>query len=702
MIHLKSIRAKLLLLFIIAGAVPMVLVAAISYRNSLKAVDEMVGNSSVTMARSVQQRLDQVLDNRAARDRVLQTNQPFRDFLEAYARRGRVSSRTTNGLLTYLTAVMDEYGKYYSDLVLAQNEGHILIKVNHGPSGGLTWDLGDTRRPYTLPGLNRDRLELDSVEEELSRVMRSVPGGVGGPVVPGSEELISLADEKAAAEAAGMELDAMYLTSHGSLGEVPELRLVFRLHSATGGALGFALMTLRENYVFPPDLLSRRFGEQGELMVVDHTNGRLVYHTDQELIGGYLSEIDPAIYQATVATASDYGWKELQDNGEARLASSAVLSRVPWTVTATGYPGEFSQEAAKAGFFNLVVALVAVVLAGWVLVFSSGRISTSIHKVTEGARKIAEGDLDHSIHVHTHDEIQVLGEAFNQMTRSLRRNIELRDRAARELASLNKNLESRVEERTHELVELNEALESANAELMELDRLKTQFLANVSHEFKTPLTSIQAFSEILLDEGPEEEAARFLSIILSESERLGRLIKNLLSLSQIESGRVEWQEEEFPLHSPIDAALDGVFPTLQDRQIKVECDHEDASLVIKGDKDRFQEVATNLLDNAAKFSGDSKKIVVSTRLSRNNGRSMVKVAVQDFGQGIPPDKCKTIFDRFSQVDTSDTREKGGTGLGLAICKEIIEHHGGTIWVESDVGRGSTFLFTVPLKEEPLV
>jgi signal transduction histidine kinase len=324
--------------------------------------------------------------------------------------------------------------------------------------------------------------------------------------------------------------------------------------------------------------------------------------------------------------------------------------------------------------------------------------------VTRGAQLIAQGNLDQRIEVKTHDEIQTLGETFNQMTASLRESIAARERAAADLRELNATLEDRVEERTRELQALADRLEQANRELTELDRLKTQFLANVSHEFKTPLTSIQAFSEILVDEvedgtvAQSGEAGRFLGIIHSESQRLGRLIRNLLSLSQIESGRIVWHVSRFPLEEAVDAALDGVLPLLKEKGIAVDRVTEGDAAVVEADRDRIQEVATNLLDNAVKFSGAEGRIALRTRITGDNGTSMVQVTVRDHGCGIPPEKQESIFDRFSQVDPSDTREKGGTGLGLAICREIVEHHGGRIWVESAPGEGAAFHFTLPVAD----
>jgi signal transduction histidine kinase len=289
------------------------------------------------------------------------------------------------------------------------------------------------------------------------------------------------------------------------------------------------------------------------------------------------------------------------------------------------------------------------------------------------------------------------------MTASLRRSIALRDQAATELDALNRSLETRVQERTRELEELNAALNRANAELTELDRLKSNFLATVSHEFKTPLTSIKAFAEILHDEleqqGAPAEMRRFLRIIDSESDRLARLIKNVLDLSRIESGRMVWKMTDFPVCQVIDAAVDGLLPALQQKQIQLERELAAGEARVHADQDRLQEVLANVLDNAIKASEAGQRIVIGCQAGEANGDgrlAMLRIWVRDFGHGIPAEQLEKIFDRFHQVSTHGRRRKGGTGLGLAISREITEHHGGRIWAESEPGHGATFHIALPL------
>jgi signal transduction histidine kinase len=390
------------------------------------------------------------------------------------------------------------------------------------------------------------------------------------------------------------------------------------------------------------------------------------------------------------------------------VASLAAVPGTSWRVAVTAVPAEFVHEARRAAVFNLTVAALVLLAGAGVMVFASSRIARSIHTLTAGARRIAGGDLtERVIRVETHDEVQTLAEAFNAMTASLRRSTALRDQAAAELDALNRSLESRVQERTRELEGLNAALNQANAELTELDRLKSNFLATVSHEVKTPLTSIKAFAEILHDELEQRDAPaemrRFLKIIDAESDRLARLIKNVLDLSRLESGRMIWKLTDFPVRQVIDAAVDGLLPALHHKQIRLERELAAGEARVHADQDRIQEVLANVLDNAIKASEAGQRIVIGCRAGEADGDGrppMLRIWVRDFGHGIPPEHLERIFDRFHQVSTHGRRRKGGTGLGLAISREIAEHHGGRIWAESEPGRGATFHIALPLAAPP--
>ena len=225
-----------------------------------------------------------------------------------------------------------------------------------------------------------------------------------------------------------------------------------------------------------------------------------------------------------------------------------------------------------------------------------------------------------------------------------------------------------------------------------LDKLKDEFVSTVSHELRTPLTSIRGAlgllsSGILGD--VNDKAANLLRIALSNSDRLVRLINDILDLERIQSGREPLSFRPVALQDIVQQAMDGMQPVAD--AAGVQLIHDANAVQLQADPDRLLQVLTNLLSNAIKFSPKDATISVTLR----TGSSAVILSVIDQGRGIPADKLDKIFDRFQQVDASDSRQKGGSGLGLAICKTIVEQHGGKIWAERNAVRGSTFRVLLP-------
>ncbi|MEI6828157.1 MAG: ATP-binding protein, partial [Desulfuromonadales bacterium] len=250
-------------------------------------------------------------------------------------------------------------------------------------------------------------------------------------------------------------------------------------------------------------------------------------------------------------------------------------------------------------------------------------------------------------------------------------------------------MEEKVARRTAEL-------EKVNARLVELDRLKSDFLSTVSHELRTPLTSIRSFSEILLryDVGDVEKRRKFVSIIHDEAERLTRMINDLLDLSRIEAGRLEMSPLELSLEPVFARAVDATQPLCAEKGISVFSSVEAGLPPVFADADRLHQVLTNLLANSVKFSPEGGAIKL---------RGIVKdgyalISVEDAGPGIPPDRLEQIFERFHQVRDTQKSQPLGTGLGLTISREIVEKMGGNIWAESELGSGAIFYFTVPFFE----
>jgi Na+/proline symporter/signal transduction histidine kinase len=253
-----------------------------------------------------------------------------------------------------------------------------------------------------------------------------------------------------------------------------------------------------------------------------------------------------------------------------------------------------------------------------------------------------------------------------------------------------------LEQKSLELEAATNELRGVNRRLQELDRLKDDFISTVTHELRTPLTSIRAFSEILND-NPELDGvqrAKFLGIIIKESERLTRLINQVLDLAKIESGNAEWHSAEIDMREVMEDSNTAVSQLFKERRIELELECLRDVPPIVADRDRLMQVMLNLLSNAAKFCErpDGK---VKVALSRQG--DFLRVDVADNGIGISVADQVVIFDKFRQGGDTLTQKPEGSGLGLAISREIIQHFGGVLWVTSKRGEGSTFSFTIPIK-----
>lgn len=239
-------------------------------------------------------------------------------------------------------------------------------------------------------------------------------------------------------------------------------------------------------------------------------------------------------------------------------------------------------------------------------------------------------------------------------------------------------------------------------ELRRLETIRKDFVANVSHELRTPLTSIKGYVEALLDGGKDDPAtsAKFLDIILKQSDRLNLILEDLLQLSRIESGKIQFKRDPLPIQRVIERTLAMIKPVADKKG------HQLLSLVtddlppVLGDEDRLMQVLSNLLDNAVKYTIEKGTITVAARLVSDKTErpaltTAIELSVADTGIGIPERDRPRIFERFYRVDKARSRELGGTGLGLAIVKHIVEGLGGRVWVEANMPTGSRFVVRLP-------
>ncbi|GIX06812.1 MAG: hypothetical protein KatS3mg115_1215 [Candidatus Poribacteria bacterium] len=469
---------------------------------------------------------------------------------------------------------------------------------------------------------------------------------------------------------------------------------------------------------------------------------------------------------------------ESDGEGTERVFGFAPAGRsVPWAAVVSE-PVQVAFTPAEALRRRVLGAVGAVVLAlGIASVLFAERLVRPIRQITDAAQAIRRGDYQQAIPVHMENEIGILVEEFNAMTRTVQealtqltheerklsavlnsiaegivhldpeRRIVLLNPAAAQLLNVPGEVVAKTIDDVldPELVEqlfpyqatratgyrpaTREVLLKRNGKSLavkvvsspvlyddgtfagtvfvldditrekEIEQMKSDFVALVSHELRTPLTSIYGYTRLILDgktgEIPELTRDK-LKRIERQALRLSHLIGDLLDLSRIESGRIEMRMEPVSLVEVAQTRLEEIRPQADEKRITLSLEAEPDVPPVRGDADRLGQVITNLLSNAIKFTPPETGHV-RVRIRREG--NLVSVQVIDNGPGIPPEEQSKIFDKFHQVSSVHTRQQGGSGLGLAIAKSIVEAHGGRIWVDSEVGKGSDFRFVIPVAEE---
>ena len=331
---------------------------------------------------------------------------------------------------------------------------------------------------------------------------------------------------------------------------------------------------------------------------------------------------------------------------------------------------------------NLVYAtgaltLFSMVISVLVAVGLASRITHPVEVLTAGAKDIADGHFDRHLDIRSNDELEILARTFNHMSDRLRDNV-------------------------RQLEETNRKLGAVNEELKELDRMKSDLLANVSHELRTPLTAIKGYTDYIL-EGKlgtvSEKQEKGLVVVQRNLERLSKSINALLDFSRMDVGRIALNIQPFSLHALTEQIHTTVRAELEKKRLTFVDGVEPGLPAVIADREKMAAVIENLVINAIKFTPEGGRITVAAARSTAAGRAAADVTVTDTGIGIPPDQVGRIFNRFHQVDGTSTRRFGGVGLGLAIVKSILEAHGSPIDVVSRPGKGTTFRFTLPLVEK---
>jgi Signal transduction histidine kinase len=301
------------------------------------------------------------------------------------------------------------------------------------------------------------------------------------------------------------------------------------------------------------------------------------------------------------------------------------------------------------GYFWISIG-IAVLISIILIYFFSQRISKPLKEIKNAARIIASGEFSKRLNIKSNDEIGELAKTFNQMA---------------------------------------VALEN-------LEEMRRGFIANVSHELRTPMTSIRGFIEGILDGTiPPERQNQYLTIVRDETNRLNRLVNNLLDLARMEAGEIKLVKKPFDINELVRRCVIKLETFLVEKNIMIEARFDEEMLMVNADADAIERVIYNLLHNAIKFTPQDGKITILV----NPMKDKVLLSIEDTGSGIEKNELDMIWERFYKSDKSRSRDKTGTGLGLAIVKNIINEHGQQIWVESEPGVGTKFTFTLDRVEK---
>lgn len=427
-----------------------------------------------------------------------------------------------------------------------------------------------------------------------------------------------------------------------------------------------------------------QIGTAGYAYAVD-ARGQVIAHTTN--ISLVLADTNlgalPQVRDALAGTATAHGvvTDGRDPHGTEVLSAFERVDPPGWRVFVEEPLSEAFAPIQAAIWRTAALLVVFLLVATATSVLLARNLARPIEAIQVAAAKIGSGSLDQRIEVSSRDELGALADEFNRMTARLQES--------------HAGLEQQVQERTRELAGALAELDDKTRELEAASRHKSEFLANMSHELRTPLNAISGFSQVLrrqLFGEINEKQAEYLDDILGSSRHLQSLIDDVLDLSKVEAGQIDLQVAPFSLPEALERGVVIVRERATRGGVRVSVSSEPGVETIIGDERRIVQVIFNLLSNAVKFTPTGGTVdVAAVQLDGE-----VRVSVTDSGPGIAREDHDRIFEEFQQADAGKEQSEG-TGLGLALSKRLVELHGGRIWVESERGQGSTFVFTLPAR-----
>ena len=428
-----------------------------------------------------------------------------------------------------------------------------------------------------------------------------------------------------------------------------------------------------------------------------------ILNHNQELIAGTVNGayyrfgdiIDSTEVRKTLETKREFSGYCVNSSGAKVLCTTLFIPDTSWVILSEKDTKEAFLPLTRITYIFIISGGVALLLVFVFAFFVSHKINVVIKTLLDGIKRISSGDLKHPIAaIRSKDEIGELSESFVTMSNKLRISHEALEEHSR-------TLEEKVESRTLEL-------RQANKKLQATDQAKSEFVSIVSHELRTPLTLVLGFARLVTKKfesaiepnlQTEDNNAQksiyniksYLNTIESEGDRLTHLIDDLLDITKIESGKIAWKMEPVSLSSVFERTRVITKSLFEKYDLRLIDDIENGLPEVVGDKDRLEQVVINLVSNAVKFT-EKGSVTCKARSIKNE----IVLSIIDTGVGIAETHRDSIFEKFKQSGESLKDRPKGTGLGLPICKEIVEGHGGRIWVESKQGEGSSFTFTLPI------